>query len=131
MLSLKPLRPTMREKKRYVVYRLESNNLLEMKIAQNKLIKSINEKLGVFDSAKAGIIPIGYDQDSQEGIIRVNFGCVDKIRALFVIIGKLMNNDVAIHTKGVSGILKKAQNNFFSGKLDSRSHSIKKKRGNY
>ena len=121
MLNLKPVRPSLREKKRYIVYELEffnkedatkkvSKNMFEI---QNSLINEINKLLGVFDSAKAGLQSIKTSNEKFRGIIKVNHLYVDKIKASFVLIKELNGLNIRISSIGVSGILKKAKENYF------------------
>ena len=105
MLSLKALKPTKRERKRYIVYQIET----EINSVQEKLIKQLKENLGIFGSAKAGILPIQYENKSKIGILRVNHKMVDEIRANFVLISEIDKEKFIIKTLGVSGILKKAK----------------------
>jgi ribonuclease P/MRP protein subunit POP5 len=124
MLNLKPLRPSLREKKRYLVYEMEvfnnsteedkSNNKPKMYELQNSLINEVNKLLGVFDSAKAGLKSIQTDENSMRGIIKVNYLFVDKLKASMVLIDELKGLKVRVSSLGVSGILKKARLNYLS-----------------
>ncbi len=112
MLSLKALRPSAKEKKRYLVYNLEIKGEFNGRKIQEQFIHKLKENLGVFGTAKAGILPIAFDSESLKGIIRVNHKMVDEIRANFLLISKLGVNEVRITTLGVSGILKKAKEKY-------------------
>ncbi|MCF7798951.1 hypothetical protein K9M74_03540 [Candidatus Woesearchaeota archaeon] len=112
MLNIKPLKPSLREKKRYIVYEVTAKTPISMHTLQEELISKLHEILGVFMAGKAGILPIKYDQTTKRGIIRVNNTAVDYIRGSFILINKLGKTPVTIHTKGVSGILKKAKHNY-------------------
>jgi ribonuclease P/MRP protein subunit POP5 len=114
MLSLKALKPTLRERKRYIVYQIDfdskqKNAKTELKNFQTILIDKLKLNLGIFSSAKAGILPIAYDGEKFMGILRVNNKMIDEIRANFVLITELNKVPVCIKTLGVSGILKKAK----------------------
>jgi len=120
MLNIKPLRPTSREKKRYLVYqidfvksegKLNNKNMFDY---QKLLIKKIQELLGVFQTAGAGIIPVKISDEARKGILRVNNKYVDLVRSCFVMITNLEHEEVIVRTIGVSGILKKAQEKYFS-----------------
>ena len=117
MLRLKPLRPSLREKKRYIVYELETTQIdIDMFSFQEALVNEIKKLLGVFQASAAGIMPIKYEQQTKRGILRVNHTAVDPIRSCFVMINKLKEVPVNIHTRGVSGILKKAKSEYFESK---------------
>jgi len=113
MLKIKPLRPSLREKKRYIVYEVTTEQPSSMHTLQHELIKKIHELLGVFMASSAGIMPIKYDQEKKRGILRVNHTAVDHIRSCFVLIDQLQGAPVSLHTRGVSGILKKAKQEYF------------------
>ncbi len=118
MLKIKPLRPTLREKKRYIVYQVffsdkEGTEQLSMFDTQKLLLSKLNELLGVFQSSIAGIMPIKVDEKTKKGILKVNHKTVDLIRSCFVMIKSLGNEDIIIKTVGVSGILKKVQEKYF------------------
>jgi ribonuclease P/MRP protein subunit POP5 len=107
MIKLKGLKPSLREKKRYIVYQVISEEDIKMHPFQDALIKEINLMLGIF--IQGGLLPIKYDNKSKKGIIRVNHTIVDKVRTCFVLIKSIDNISVSINTIGVSGILKKAK----------------------
>ena len=113
MLKIKPLQPTLREKKRYIVYQIDSDSKLNMYDAQKDMLTQIHQLLGVFQSSKAGIMPIKFDDTSNKGILRVNHTAVDLIKSCFVMIKTIKKTPVCIHTIGVSGILKKAKEKYF------------------
>ena len=112
MLSLKPLKPSAKEKKRYIVYGLEIKGNFDKKKMQQQFINKLKENLGIISSAKAGIIPILIDFEIMKGILRVNHKMVDEIKANFLLISKIGTNEVRISSLGVSGILKKAKENY-------------------
>jgi ribonuclease P/MRP protein subunit POP5 len=114
MLKIKPLRPTLREKKRYIVYQVDSDSKIKMYNIQKDLITQLHKLLGVFHSSKSGIMPLKFDEKSKQGIIRVNHTAVDLIKSCFVMIKTIENNPVCIQTIGVSGIMKKAKEKYFS-----------------
>lgn len=101
------LRPCMREKKRYLAFEVITDKPFQGE-ADRILIKKINEILGVFNSAKAGLMRVNYDQKSQRGLIRVDRSFVDHIRTCFVMIKHLNNQPVLLRTLKVSGMLNKA-----------------------
>lgn len=112
MLSIKALKPSQREKKRYIVYEISGNNLENMFSIQNKLVTKLNEMLGIYDSATAGIQPLKYNEEKKLGLIRVNNKMVDKVKGCFPIITELEKNEVTIKSIGVSGSMKKAKEKY-------------------
>ena len=87
---MKALKPSMREKKRYLLVR--GKNL------KNSVEKAILEFIGVLGMSQAGLNYIKTGKDSM--IISVNREAVDKVRASFAIYGE------KIRVEKVSGTLK-------------------------
>jgi ribonuclease P/MRP protein subunit POP5 len=105
--KVNPLPPSMRDKKRYVAFEMLSEQPL-MPDADRKLIGKMSEILGVFGSAKAGIIRVKYNPKTQRGLLRVDRKAVDQIRACFVMIKSIDNQKIAARTLRVSGMVNKA-----------------------
>jgi ribonuclease P/MRP protein subunit POP5 len=101
------LRPAMREKKRYLAFEIMSQQPLRLD-ADLVLIGKINELLGIFNSAKAGILRVRYDVRSQRGLFRIDRKFVDLVRTCFVMIKDVGGQKVLIRTLYVSGMLHKA-----------------------
>jgi RNase P/RNase MRP subunit POP5 len=109
MIKLKLLKPSHKEKKRYIVYKVQAEQQLDMRTFQDELVSKLQSFLGVFQSAQAGIQTVKYDTKNQQGILRVNHLAVDMIKASFALIDSINKVPVTVSSKGVSGILKKAQ----------------------
>ncbi|MGM5481150.1 MAG: Rpp14/Pop5 family protein [Nanobdellota archaeon] len=116
MLKTKPLRPAFREKKRYIVYYADSfgDTDISMYKLHQSLVSRLVDMLGVFDGAAAGIIPVKFDKKKRKGILRINHTATDRVRACFALISELEGIPVRITSVGVSGILKKAKENYFN-----------------
>ncbi len=109
--KLKPILPSLREKKRYLAFEIVSKG----KISQfQPVLKAINTSifsfLGELGAAKAGILMLSdkYDAKAQAGIIRVSHKYVDELKSALMLIKEIDGNEVIVKTAGVSGILKKA-----------------------
>ncbi|NQU99066.1 hypothetical protein HQ533_06425 [Candidatus Woesearchaeota archaeon] len=111
MVKLKPLLPTLKEKKRYLVYEVLSENNLKKDLSR-EIVKKVASLLGIFDSAKAGIQSVEYDSKKQKGVLRVTVKGVDKLKTSLALINLLNDEEVTIRTIGVSGILKKAKDKY-------------------
>jgi ribonuclease P/MRP protein subunit POP5 len=112
MAKLKPLRPSLKEKKRYVVFEITSEDV----IALDDLIKAINNQclafMGILQFGKAGILILKNQFQNNKGMIRVCHKYVDYLKMSLLMITEINNKKVNITIKGVSGILKKARDNF-------------------
>ena len=113
MSKLKILLPSLKEKKRYLVYEILADKDLDKNIS-NELINKLDSVLGVFDGAKAGLQSISYDKNAQKGMLRVNNKQVDKLKTSLMLIKHLNNQEIIIKTIGVSGIIKKAKQKYLA-----------------
>jgi RNase P/RNase MRP subunit POP5 len=97
----------MREKKRYLAFEIITEKPF-LGEGDKILMKRINELLGFFQSADAGIMRVKYDYKSQRGLLRIDRSFVDHVRACFVMIKHLNCQPVLLRTLRVSGMLNKA-----------------------
>lgn len=115
--KIKPLLPTLREKKRYLAYEIISKDKFNDAVHINKaILDAAKEFLGNLGMAKAGILPINdkWNSDSQRGIMRVNNKHVDNLKASLIFVKNIDGKDVIVRSVGASGILKKAQQRYLS-----------------
>ncbi len=124
--NLKPLRPTLREKKRYVVFKIVSDATIEFNSAQKEINSQILLFLGILYAGKAGILIMKNQYLSNYGIIRVNHLFVDELKAALMHVTKIDKQDITIDVIGVSGILKKAREKFLPKEIGKKI-SIKRR----
>lgn len=108
---MKPLLPSLREKKRYVVFEIIGNNINKKALKKeiyNNLLKFFG-KLGV---SRANIKIIDNCLKENKGIIKVNVKYLNDLKMGLGLIKKLDNKKVIVDVIGVSGILKKAKQKF-------------------
>lgn len=103
---MKPLLPTLKERKRYVVYELLSDQ--PVRGGEKAVLAHLHRVLGLFDSAAAGIIPVAYDEKHQYGTLRVAHTSVEKVKAALILMTEVGGVPVIPRVRGVSGILKKS-----------------------
>ena len=111
MEKIKPLIPTLREKKRYITFEIISKNHDFGFSDINYAIKrEFKELYGTSGEAKAGIIIISkkYDEKKQRGIIRINNRHIDRLKISLAMVKRIRNTDVILRTLITSGMLKKA-----------------------
>lgn len=75
---MKPLKPSMREKKRYL--------LVKGKNLKTNIEKAILEFIGVLGMSKVGLSWIKTDSKTNSAIISINRGMVDSVRASLVVL---------------------------------------------
>ena len=111
MIKIKTILPTLKEKKRYLVYGVISDKKINFDDAKEAVNKAILQFLGELGYAKAGIIILS-EWKKNKGILRINHKEVDKVKTALCLIEKINNEAVIVRTIGVSGILKKAREKF-------------------
>ena len=109
--KIKPILPSLREKKRYVVFEA----ILRRDIAGFNVSEAIKTAFsrfaGMHGAAKAGLIVLEnkWNPQLRRGIVKVGHKHVDAFKASLVLAG---GDEVVFRSIGVSGILKKAENKF-------------------
>lgn len=110
MAKIKPVLPSLREKKRYLVFEIISKKpIKEFSCISKAVWKALLDLSGVLGASRAGIWLLGdkFNNESQKGIIRVNHKNVGLLKAVLCSIRQINETDVVVRSLGVSGILKK------------------------
>ena len=102
---MKPLLPTLKETKRYVVYELISERPAPG--GEREVLRHLQATLGLFDAAKAGVLAVRYDEQAQTGVLRCAHTSVDKLKAALLLLTNVQGVPVIPRVRGVSGILQK------------------------
>lgn len=102
MQKLKRLKPSMREKKRYVVIALKSS--MTRKEAYKLVDSALLEGLGTLGYAKASITFIQFDSVKGKAIIRTNPKQLANVKSALILAG--------LACIGVSGTIKRAREKF-------------------
>ena len=111
---MKKLLPSLREKKRYLVYEIISKKSINFQTAKKAIYDNISKMIGELELGKAGI-QILPDYEMQKGIIKVSNKYLDKLRASLALIDNINNNKVIVASRGVSGAINKARSKFMWG----------------
>lgn len=115
MAKLKTLMPSLKEKKRFLVFEIISNKgIKDFKKIHQAIWNKSNEFLGKLDTAKAGLMLLSdkWDEKKQKGILKINNRYIDKIKAVFTMITNIEREKIIIRSIGLSGILNKAEKKF-------------------
>ena len=110
--KLRRLMPSLREKKRYLVFKIISEaKIRDIFTLSNEINSAFVELFGNLGSSKAGLIFINnkFNEEKQSGIVRVNNKYVDNLKASLTMIKTINNQDIMLKSIGMSGILKKAE----------------------
>lgn len=110
--KLKPLRPTLRIKKRFILFEIENENEksynFEFDEFSKNFLNEITLLLGSINISKSGlwILKDKFDEKTQRAIIKVNLKYVEDVLGAIAIINKINEKKVALRVKRVSGTLK-------------------------
>jgi len=113
--KLKPLLPSLRERKRYLAFEVLSKaKITDYDAVSEAILQNSTEFLGHLGMSKAGVMILKdkYNKDSQRGLIRVNNKNVDNLKAALTMVDHIDNNEVIVKSLGVSGILNKAEKKY-------------------
>ena len=114
--KLKPILPSLREKKRYLAFEVLSKDKMEFNEVANAVWGSSLQFMGQLGTAKAGIwlLPDKWNQSIKRGLIKVNHKHVDNLRAALTLIDDIKGEDVIVRSVGISGILNKAEKRYLT-----------------
>ena len=106
--KLKPVMPTLRQKKRFIRIQIEEGKKFDFKFLSNNLTEQIIYFLGAIEFSNSGVwfLMDKFNFEKQEMIIKVSTKSKDKLVGALSLITKLGNEDVRIKTLRVSGTLK-------------------------
>ena len=113
--KLKPVLPSLREKKRYLVFEVISKEKIkDINLVSNTISGCSLHLLGQLGAAKAGVMVLNnkWNAELQRGIIKVSHKYVDALKASLVFAQKVDDKEVIFRSLGVSGILRKAESKF-------------------
>ncbi len=115
MKGLKPLLPTLKEKKRYLAFEIISKSKIKAFSEVSRAIwASTLSYAGTKGTAKMGIwvMPELYNPEKQKGLIRVEHRNMDELKASLALINQIEQQPAIVRSIGASGILNKAQKKY-------------------
>lgn len=109
--KLKPIRPTLREKKRFVKVKIISDKKFSFKELSESLIEEIIFYIGAIDFGKSGIwiLRDKFNEKEQELILKVGTKKKDKLIGALALIKNIKNSKLKLEVVRVSGTLKGVQ----------------------
>jgi RNase P/RNase MRP subunit POP5 len=106
----KPLLPVLKTKKRYVVFEIVSDSLVEVKKAFYVIKDQYKKLFGIYGLGISGLMNTRiYDKNKKKSILKVNNKYLNELKTTLAFIKKIDDKDVILKTNYVSGILKKAK----------------------
>ena len=111
MNKIKPILPSLKEKKRYLVIEIKAKNKISMETALKQVDNEIKRVLGEIGYGKAGVMFM--ECKDNKAIIKVNNKQSDELRLALSLVKDINHEPVIIRTLGISGILNKAKEQWF------------------
>ena len=107
MEKIKPLLPSLREKKRYVAFEIISKKNINFLQASKTVFDAVLKYTGIKGLAEMGLIILKEKFNKNKGVLRVNTKKVDSLKSSLVLIKEIDKIPVIFKTLRVSGVLKK------------------------
>ncbi len=108
---MKRLIPSLREKKRYIAFEIDSEHGLDRSNVINAVDISCRNFLGEYGYGKAGVMIVNDAFNDKKGVVRVNSKYVDLVKVSLMTIKEINNNKVALRNVRTSGMLGKVNQN--------------------
>ncbi|HSU72948.1 MAG TPA: Rpp14/Pop5 family protein [Candidatus Binatia bacterium] len=111
MQKLKPVMPSLREKKRYLTFEVLSDAKLDVTHVAKAVTHAVLEFVGELGMAQMGVIVLTdlYNRVRQRGVVRVSHVGVDRLKASLAFIHSIDGHPVAVKSVAVSGNIIKAK----------------------
>tara|TARA_Y100000310_G_scaffold309580_1_gene353833 strand:- start:1522 stop:1872 length:351 start_codon:yes stop_codon:yes gene_type:complete len=112
-MKLKHLLPSLREKKRYIVYEVQANSQITHTEAKKEVSNKMKQFIGELGIAQAGLMHLK-DWKNNQGIIKVNAKHVDHAKASLSLIKTINEKKATVKSVAVSGIINKLRKKYFT-----------------
>lgn len=109
--KVKALPPTLKESKRYLVYKMISENTINYRDIKSAIDNNCLRFLGELNYGKVGIMHLE-KFNNNIGILRVNSKFINDVKTAMALIDNIQGKKVIVDCVGVSGTLKKARSKF-------------------
>lgn len=108
-MKLKPLLPTLKEKKRYVAFEVITTGTLNASLAFDALYASAHSFVGTRGLAQLGLqfFKEYYNPTTKRGVVRVTHTGLDLLRASMALVTTIDGKPALMRSLGASGILTK------------------------
>ncbi len=110
--NMKPMLPTLKEKKRYIVFEIISDEKIDITLVKKTISEDCLKFLGELGVSRSGLMIISDQFKDNIGVVKANNKYVDEVKTALSLIKKVDNKKVIVNTIGVSGTLKKAKIKF-------------------
>jgi len=105
----KLLKPTLRERNRYLLFEAITDGPIDRKGVVDAVWGSLIRLHGELNAAKTSLWIMDLDEQKKKGIMKVNHGSVDLIRSSIALIKEISGRKAIITVYLTTGTLKKAR----------------------
>ncbi len=123
---MKPLLPTLREKKRYLVFEVISEKQMLWPAVRKSVDQAILRHIGDLGYAKAGVqlLDKRWNTPLSRGMLRTTHTSLDAVRSSLGFVRDIDGKPVVVRSVGASGILKRAVARYLtdSGNKSTKNH---------
>ena len=106
---MKPFPPTLREKRRYVIFELKSNEKFNKKQIEKAINRVMLKTLGLFGAVDSSYWLVEFDEKKQVGILRTTNKFLELVFASFGFLTEVDGKEVAVNLIKTTGTIKKAK----------------------
>lgn len=106
---MRVIRPTLKERKRYILLKIHSDKRVEKEKAAGQCTTACLRFLGELGCSKAGVqfLPETWKKSNQTGIIKTGHKSVDETRAALALVKEIDGKKATVSTILTSGSIKK------------------------
>ena len=108
--ALKSLLPSLKERKRYLVFEMISKTKIsDFKAVKDEIMSSASSLIGDLGMARASIKFIDEKTKDNKGMIMVNHDFLDHLRASLALVRSIRGIPAIVRSIGASGMINKAE----------------------
>lgn len=110
--KIKPLSPSLRERKRYLAFEIVSEQpIKDFNMVSGAISTKALEFMGEIGCADAGImiLPDKFNSETQRGLLKVNNKHLERMRAVLAMVEQVGGHRVILRSVGASGMINKAE----------------------
>ena len=105
---MKPYPPTLKEKKRYVLFEVVSGRKFGKEQVKRAVTTAVSESIGTIGLADAEFAFIDFDEKAQKGILRCTNTKLEQVKAALALLSEIDLYKAFVYIRTVTGSLKKA-----------------------
>ncbi len=111
-MKLRPVLPSLREKKRYMAFEVQTEGKIDLDHAKKSIEQCMKGFLGDLGMARVGILFLD-DWKQNRGIMKINTKYVDDVKASLALVQEVGNKKAIVRSIAVSGALEKIRSSYF------------------